>query len=1291
MLRSFLIFIFISLTFYSTFVAQTTIENINIKWEDEPRQFKISEDYNLHYFHFDNATYDHSRPQWPIFSKQIRLGSYGKITARLTNEEYVPLQQTSEIDLSQIDDIKIQTAVSFQRRRPVGVVYFVPIRRNPITGEYEKLISAELQVVLSPEQSPYSSGIARNFSTSSKLSDGQLFKISVNGTGVYKIDYTFLKNLGVDVDNIDPRKIQLLGNGGEILSERMDIAIDDDVLENAIYVSGESDGSFDPNDYILFYGSGTEYWEYNNAASCAKFTHRINPYTDKSFYFIKIATNNGKRIASRASIPVTSYTTSSFDALVHHEVNEVNLMELEFALPPSGREWYGESFRITRTRDFYFPFTNRIENEPIIVQSDLAMRAFSTGSSTLNINNNLISSVTTPSTTTYIYSDYAKRVTFPCSSTILSGQNINAQITLNHSSSAAEMWLNYLTVQARCQLNFNGGQLAFRDSRSVGQTDATYQLSNSNNVTVWDVSDPSNVEITATGSGILSFGADASILREFVAFDYSYFMIPDAHGSVAVQNLHGITSPPDAVFVCHSSLKTEAERLASHRRSFNNMTVDVIDVDDIYNEFSSGKPDVTAIRDFCRMLYERETATAKFTHLLLFGIGSFDYKSLGDSRTSANNPNLIPVYETQESMHPINTYTSDDYFALLDTSETMPVFGLLDIAVGRLPASNISEAKIFVDKIIDYDTDPSFLSDWKNRICFVADDGDNNLHFYDAEGVAISAAQKDSVYNIDKIYLDAFNQVSTSGGERYPDAKNSLLDVLFKGSFIVNYLGHGGEDGWTQERVFTSTDINALSNTKKLPLFITATCSFGPHDDPTKVTAGELLLLNPYGGAISLLTTVRVVIASHNEKLVRNTFNVIFDEKSNGQMPTTGEVMQMAKNNAAISPPVNSRKYALLGDPTMKLSYPIHKVKTNEINGNPVSGQDTIKALQQVTITGEIVDNSNNPVSNFNGIIYPTVYDKEDQLFTLGNDAGSFPDDFLLRKKIIFKGQATVSNGQFSFSFVVPKDINYTLGYGKISYYAENGNDLDASGYYNGLVVGGSYPNAAVDNIGPEVLVYMNTEEFASGGITDNNPKILAKLYDENGINTVGNSIGHDLTGHLTSPQLNVEEYILNDFYESTIDDFTRGTAIYPLKNLEPGLHIIKVKAWDVYNNPGEGSTEFVVAESADLALDHVLNYPNPFTTNTNFQFEHNFPYQPLEVQVQIYTVSGKLIKTINRDIAAESNNGYRISDIHWDGLDDYGDKIGRGVYVYKIFVQLQGSSEQTKQSSKFEKLVILK
>lgn len=1278
----------------SSLVAQIINEHIILNWEEQPRVIPLPGEQQLTRLYFEDAHYDPKLPQIPVFAQQFELPSYGNLQVTLANAQYAPLAATTDIDYPQRSALNIETQVTFSRRKPVGIVSFVPIRKNPTTGQYEKLVHADLQLTLQAQPSPLTQN-SRAFSTTSKLADGSIYKIAITGTGVYKMDYNFLKSLGVDVNNIDPRHIQLLGQPGKAIPERMNVPIVDDLLENHIVVVGEQDGSFDANDYILFYGVGPQTWDYNATVSCSPFDHNINPYTNESYYFIKIGSNNGLRMRKRPSATTTTYTTSSYDALAFHEVDKLNLMEKEFALPPSGREWYGESFKVTRTRSFSFDFNDRIESEPLVIKSDLAVRAFSNGTASMRVNTvSAGAPVNIVPTTVRIYSDYATRLMFPCVGKVYPGQNINVEISLNHGSSAAEMWLNYLSVQARCNLKFQGGQLAFRDQRTVGKGTALYQLTASNNVTIWDVTEPSHVRIQEyTGNGRLSFGADAANLREFVAFDASQFYTPLKRGTVANQNLHAMTTPPDAVFVVHSSMRAEADRLAAHRRAHDNIDVDVINVEDIYNEFSSGSPDVTAIRDFCKMLYERETATNKFTHICLFGIGTFDYKSIGEGRANKPSQNLVPLYQTPQSLHPTSTYTSDDYFALLDPNENMADFGLLDIAVGRLPVATIAEARTVVDKIIRYETHPNTFKDWKNRLCFVADDEDFNKYFEHSEIASRIVQRLDSVYNIEKIYIDAFRQVSTSGGQRYPDAKNALLDALFKGTFVINYIGHGGDDGWTQERVFTSADINQLNNQDRLPLFITATCSFGPHDDPNIVSAAELLLLHPTNGTASIMTTVRVVIASDNQSLVNETMKILFIPKANGQMLTTGEVLQMAKNNAGLRNPVNSRKYALLGDPTMKIAYPNYNVRTTNINGRRTTSitRDTLRALQHVTIKGEIVDDNGNKVTNFNGTIFPTVFDKVDRLSTLGNDVESRVSPFYVRKKVIFKGQASVTNGDFSFSFVVPKDINYTIGLGKISYYAKSNQLLDASGHLSNILIGGSVPNASVDNKGPEVLVYMNTKEFARGGITDNNPQILVQLYDENGINTVGNSIGHDLTAQVVTPTQTETAYVLNDFYESKKDDYTKGSAIYPLKNLKSGIHTVKVKAWDTYNNPGEGETEFIVAESADMALNHVLNYPNPFTTSTNFQFEHNLPYRDLDIQIQIYTVSGRLIKTIDRAIGAEDNTGYRVADIHWDGLDEFGDRIGKGVYIYKIFVKAQGKENKTKQSSEFQKLVILK
>ncbi|MCP4441529.1 MAG: type IX secretion system sortase PorU [Aureispira sp.] len=1270
--------------------AQTYTQYLNLKWEEKPRQLQLNTKSNLDYWYFEGAVYDEQKAQLPVYTWQTALNSHSQIQARLINPEYTPLQTQTALEHIGTD-IELISEVVYERKRPVALVRLVPIRKNPSTGQYEKLVKAEIRLTAKAIPAPHALGKARggNFTTTSKLTDGSIYKIAIDETGVYKLDYDFLKDAGFDVDNINPRNIQILGNGGKAVAEIIQDFRFDDLTENAITVVGEQDGSFDEGDYILFYGVGTNVVSYNSASKI--FTHFKNPYTAKSHYFIKVANTAGKRIASVPSLTSTSYFSAQYDEVLHHEEQSINLMEEEFALPPSGRQWFGESFQTTKSRNFSFRFRDRIDTLPLNIQLRMATRAFSSSTINSTINGNNYFSSFIGASNTYIYSSFAQFLNRNDKVTA-TGNTININLQYSNSSTSANSWLDYITIQARCKLIFPGGQFRFRDASIGNQANATYQLSNAGSATIWDVSRPNKIHQHEHLNGVFGATIDTT-LHEFIAFDDNSFLTPEAVGNVSNQNLHGITSYPDLIIVYHRNFESAAKKLANHRRSFSNMTVELVEIEQVYNEFSSGNADVTAIRDFSKMLYDRALAANanELKYLLLFGAGSFDYQAFGAARTVENNPNYIPVYQTVESNDPLSTYTSDDYFAMLDDNEgSITANNLLDIGVGRLPFRTGEEADIVVDKIIRYDSSPSTLGDWRNRLSFVADDEDNNLHLNDAESIAVEISGRDTSYNISKIYVDAFRQVSTNGGYRYPDAQNAILDDLFKGSLAINYLGHGGAGGWAGERIFTSSDINALKNEDNLPLFITATCSFGPHDDPSSVSAGELLLLNPGGGAIALLTTVRVVVASSNKVLARSTFREMF-KPVNGKMPALGDVIRLAKNNSGLLSATNSRKYALLGDPSMTLAYPKYNVKTLSVNSQAISGKDTIKALQKVTITGQLEDQSGTLLSEFNGLITPTVYDKADAINTRANDAGSYVKTFDVQKKIIFKGNASVTNGKFEFSFIVPKDINYNIGHGRISYYAHDGTSEDANGNYDGVVIGGTNQGAVQDNKGPEVLVFMNNEHFAPGGITDANPKLFVKLYDENGINTVGNSIGHDLVSTLKNPSALQNEYILNDFYESEKDDYTRGTAIYPLKNLEEGLHNIHVKAWDVYNNPGEGETEFLVTNSAEVALKHVLNYPNPFTDKTSFQFEHNYPAQDIEVRVQIFTVSGRLVKTINRDLSAEENLGYRITDITWDGSDEFGERIGRGVYIYKVHIQALGTNDKSQQASDFQKLVILK
>jgi hypothetical protein len=549
-------------------------------------------------------------------------------------------------------------------------------------------------------------------------------------------------------------------------------------------------------------------------------------------------------------------------------------------------------------------------------------------------------------------------------------------------------------------------------------------------------------------------------------------------------------------------------------------------------------------------------------------------------------------------------------------------------------------------------------------------------------------------FNGEKIYLSAFPQVTTPGGQRSPDCQETINNNMFKGSLIVNYVGHGSPRGWTQERILNANeDIPTWINYERLPLMITATCSFGGYDNPNNFTAGEQVLASDKGGAVGLFSTVRSVYSNANDALTSSVFNEIY-KKTGYNGHAMGDILRDAKNRSGTDT-YNNRKFAMLGDPSQRLMIPQYSVQTTAVNGKNVKGLniiDTVGALSRVQISGAVTDSLGNILTNFDGTVYPTIFDKELTLKTI--PIGGKQQTFSAQNRILYKGSATVKNGVFTFNCVIPKDIDYTLGFAKISYYATDNKSTDAAGYdTKHLVVGSNGKDPVKDDTPPIVELFMDNEEFVKGGLTSKNPTLVVRLKDDFGINVSGSSVGHDMKAVLDDNPQNT--YRLNEFYEAVNEDkktdpkdILKGRVKYPLSKLEDGLHKISVKAWDVANNPGEGTTEFVVATNGKSALEHVLNYPNPFVSATKFLFRHHLPEVNVKVQVRIFTVSGKLVKTLFATVGSE--NGLVSEGIEWDGNDDFGDSLGKGVYLYKIHIESPRNSSLSEDSD-FEKLVVLK
>ncbi len=1038
----------------------------------------------------------------------------------------------------------------------------------------------------------------------------------------------------------------------------------------------------DEGDRILFYAEGPDKWYYDEIA--ARYIFQNHLYDTLNYVFINVNDTDGGNIQEADEIDgPANQTSDSYDLLAVHETESASLIG-------SGRDWFGEVFEFNTSYDFNFQLPSLITNNPIKVTTRAAGRS-TNSSSTMDVfingsaaNQHFFSQVS--DNYLYPFTDI-DRTTYIDN---VSSNNLNFNLVYNQPTASSSAWLDYIQINARGNLNLeqHNGQFVFSDWNSIGLGSTTeYQISNASAGTeIWEVSDVSSIRKmkTSNSGGQISFKAESNTLRKYIAFDGSAVFQTVPLGAVENQNLHGLPQT-DYLIVSPEEFKSEAQRVADfHSEKYS---VEIVSPQQIYNEFSGGMTDVTAIRNFVRMFYDRAGSEAEMPKfLLLFGDASYDFKNIV---FKADNTNFVPSFQSWDSNDPTDTYATDDYFGLLDLNEgdDLDNIGIPDLAIGRIPAKSVQEARDYVDKIYDYKVQET-LGDWRNNFTIVADDEDGNLHFDHAEIHMDNMEVTHPEINLDKVYIDTYQQESTTGGSRYSNVNEVINQRLFSGTFAVNYIGHGGENGWAHERILQFKDIDSWTNKYKLPLFITATCSFSHFDNPGKHSAGEEVCIKAEGGSIAIVTTVRVVYANQNLALNRSFLKYLFNRENGEHMPV-GRVLELSKQDYfdnLLSMPegilINLRKFVLLGDPALVLNYPEYNVSTTKVNGQDI-GQvtDTLKALSKVTISGQITGNNNELLSDFNGIVYPTIFDKAVQYKTRANDPDSEVDSFMLQRNVVFKGAASVTNGLFEFDFIVPKDITFKVGQGKISYYLDDNNSIDAHGYDDSILIGGISDETDCDASGPDIDIYMNDNNFVSGGMTNANPVLYIELEDQMGINTVGNGIGHDLTAVIDGDEQNA--IILNEFYLSEVNDYTKGTIRYPLSNLSPGKHSVVVRAFDVCNNWGEAYLEFIVVDDEDMQLSQVLNYPNPFTTNTTFMFEHNRPGRDLKAVVNIYSLSGKMINSIQGVIPSE---GFRSTGLSWDGLDEFGNRIGRGTYLYKISL-IDGDEHII---SDFQKLVIL-
>jgi hypothetical protein len=1114
--------------------------------------------------------------------------------------------------------------------------------------------------------------------SNSILASGDWYRFYIEKSGVYKISKDFLQQLGININGVNPKKIKIYGNGGRMLPLSNEIFYPSDLTENAIQIQGENDGVFNTDDYILFYGEGTSNWNEESQTN-------LNLYDTKSYYYINIQGADGKRIPDmqQPSGAITLNLTT-YDDYKFHEVDQKNIAEV-------GRQWFGESFEIIQDQEFAFDFPNIDTTVPVKMNLVSASAAYTPTSFKITANGQDVNTISFPILTT---SSSIQFYSGTSNNTFLGSTSIKIKLSYNNNGvPGSKGFLDYIRLVAKSKLQGYGKQFPFQyDLSSSSLGIVSYDLSNASSISqIWDVTDIYNVsKFENNNQNSFSFKANLGELKKYIAISPNDYYSPlketkskisntNIKGTV-FKNTQGLFQDIDYLIITPEFLRSQAENLASFHQKNSKLNVKVLTLESIYQEFSSGKQDIAAIRNCIRYIYDNASSTDKrVRYVNLFGDASYDYK-----KRITNNSNIVPIYESLVS----NTageasFASDDFYGLMDDSEGNITyhFGGIDIAVGRMLINNTMQAEEMVNKVIEYHNKKAF-GNWRNNYISLADDSDK------ATDVSLQSRQNalaDEIthqkpfINVTKILLDSYTQEASAGGQRYPKAKSDFYDEFEKGALVFNYLGHGGEDGLSSERIWDKSDSQNVDNQYKYPLFITITCEFSRFDNPQRPTAGEYIYWNPKGGAISLISTIRS-IGQYNAENFNDLFAKHLLSYGSTQYVSIAEALRISKNE---NPNSSTNVVLYLGDPALFLAIPKPKIALTKVNDIPVSqGIPDFKSLGKMKITGEITDENNTPITNYNGVLSTILFDKTITKSTLNNDGYSPPINFTTLGEAIFRGNATVTNGKFEYNFIVSKDIRIPLDSGKLSFYSQK-NDLleDVTGYDTTIKVGGINENAVADNNNPKVKLYMNDETFVSGGITNESPIFIALMEDESGINTAG-GIGHDIVAVLDGDVSN--PFILNDYYQTALDDFTKGNLHFPLRNLKTGLHTISLTVWDAYNNPTTSEIQFLVVGNEMITLTNVLNYPNPCVNYTEFWFTHNKPNEPLEVQVQVLTITGKVVWTKNQTII---NSGFLSREINWDARDDFGNKIGKGVYVYKLTVKAILSN---KKVEKYEKLVIL-
>lgn len=1196
---------------------------------------------------------------------------------RLEYPEYVPLTAAEAARVSLWADSlpehpKVEWSVQVSRKQGMLDVYFNPFVRRE--GRLCKLTSFAMKIATTPKSRTRAAAgaatraAAGRYAANSVLAQGRWVKIGITADGVYRLTAADLQRMGFS----DVSRVKLYGYGGHVQEERISADTDfDDLEEVPLYRDGRG---------VLFYGKGLVSWSAPNANGVA--THRTNTYANQACYFLTEGDNPMSiQTVTASATPVRTLTSAPSHVLYKKEA---------YSWMESGRTFYENvNYAQYPSNTYSLPVVDLVAgtgNARLTVS--FAAKSSSDTQVGVAVNGSSAGSVSISK----VSSEYQRAMTGTWTFIVggLLGKGVSdVSVTLNHSG---EGRLSYLALSYVRRLRMTE---AWQYIRCNGSQAGRLQIdmNGRSDVRLWRLGrrgEPMVQMAGAASGGMYSADVD-DVGREYVAVDVNAeFPVPVQVGEVDNQNLHAFGAV-DMVIVIPASgkLYEQAERLAEAHRSMDGLRVAVVRADQIYNEFSSGTPDATAIRRFMKMLYDRaETEADMPRYLLLFGDGVWDNRMLTASTRGLNPDDYLLCYESEGSLSATSSYVMEEYYGLLDDGEGQNLLtDKPDLGVGRFPVVTAADAAVMVDKTLAH-MEKRNAGSWRNVICVLGDDGDANQHLDMAENIAQLIEEEHPEMQVNRIYWDAYKRESSTTANTYPGVEADIARQMKEGCLMMNYAGHGAPRVLSAELAIQIEDIASWTS-PKVPLWVTAACDVAPFD-MREESIGKSAVLQPNGAAVAFLGTARTVYATYNERLnLRFTRHVLGCDET-GRRHALGDALRLAKVELVSGSPMldgtaNKFHFVLLGDPALKLGKPEYRIVVDEINGQPVDGAATaqFRAGSTATVSGHVCDDTDARLTDYTGVLDFTVYDSESTVTCLNNN-GSADTSFVFntRDKRLYTGRDSVRNGAFELRFTVPMDIKYSGESGRVVLYAvDNGLAREANGYTEEVLVGGSSEELSGDTEGPWITAWLNREDFQWGGTVNPTPYFMARLEDESGINVTGTAVGHDLELCIDGDP--AKTYILNDYYQNDFGKFRSGQVAFPIPALEDGVHTLMFRAWDVLNHSSKVELEFRVDSRQAPDLISLSATQNPAREQTTFIVCYDRPETACVFGLEVFDFAGRKLWQHAEQGTSETG----VYHIPWNLTTSSGMPLSTGVYLYRVTL-MEGRS---KRVSKTNKLVILR